>query len=164
MIIYVGVTISAVLDLSAITIYTIFDVDIEIAVCGIGIIAALYTTWGGFKAVVWAVVFQETAIIGGTIVSYFGLNAVGGLDSFFSYNADKLHIVLPAAILPWTALVIGLWIPNIYYWGLNQYIRQRTLAAKSLREGQIRDIICCGNKNNNSICYSVPVNYGSTTL
>jgi SSS family solute:Na+ symporter len=33
-------------------------------------------------------------------------------------------------------LVIGLWIPNIYYWGLNQYITQRTLASKSLREGQ----------------------------
>jgi SSS family solute:Na+ symporter len=47
-------------------------------------------------------------------------------------------MVLPAdhPVLPWTALVIGLWIPNIYYWGLNQYITQRTLAAKSLREGQ----------------------------
>jgi SSS family solute:Na+ symporter len=39
-------------------------------------------------------------------------------------------------VLPWTALVVGLWIPNFYYWGLNQYITQRTLAAKSLKEGQ----------------------------
>jgi SSS family solute:Na+ symporter len=47
-------------------------------------------------------------------------------------------MILPAdhPVLPWTALVVGLWIPNIYYWGLNQYITQRTLAAKSLREGQ----------------------------
>ena len=47
-------------------------------------------------------------------------------------------MILPAdhPVLPWTALVIGLWIPNFYYWGLNQYITQRTLAAKSLREGQ----------------------------
>jgi SSS family solute:Na+ symporter len=139
MVIYVGVTISAVIYSGGITIYTIFDVDLKTAVWGIGIIAALYTTWGGLKAVAWADVFQGTALIlGGAVVLYFGLNAVGGLDSFFTHNADKLHMILPAdhPVLPWTALVIGLWIPNIYYWGLNQYITQRTLAAKSLREGQ----------------------------
>jgi SSS family solute:Na+ symporter len=139
MVIYVGVTISAVIYSGAITIYTIFNVDIEIAVWGIGIIAALYTTWGGLKAVAWADVFQGTAlIIGGGVVLIFGLSAVGGLDSFFTHNADRLHMVLPAdhPVLPWTALVVGLWIPNIYYWGLNQYITQRTLAAKSLKEGQ----------------------------
>ena len=38
--------------------------------------------------------------------------------------------------LPWTALLIGLWIPNFFYWGLNQYIVQRTLGSKSLAEGQ----------------------------
>ena len=39
-------------------------------------------------------------------------------------------------IFPWTALLIGLWIPNFYYWGLNQYITQRVLGSASLREGQ----------------------------
>jgi SSS family solute:Na+ symporter len=139
MVIYVGVTIAAVIYSGGITIYTIFNVDLKVAVWGIGIIAALYTTWGGLKAVAWADVFQGTALIlGGAIVLFFALSAVGGLDSFFSYNADKLHMILPAdhPVLPWTALVIGLWIPNIYYWGLNQYITQRTLASKSLREGQ----------------------------
>jgi len=139
MVIYVGVTISAVIYSGGITIYTIFNVDIKTAVWGIGIIAALYTTWGGLKAVAWADVFQGTALIlGGAIVLFFGLSAVGGLDSFFTHNADRLHMILPAdhPVLPWTALVIGLWIPNIYYWGLNQYITQRTLAAKSLKEGQ----------------------------
>jgi SSS family solute:Na+ symporter len=45
---------------------------------------------------------------------------------------------LPASdpILPWTALLLGLWIPNFYYWGLNQYITQRTLGSASLAEGQ----------------------------
>ena len=139
MVIYVGVTISAVIYSGAITIYTIFNVDLEMAVWIIGVIAALYTTYGGLKAVAWADVFQGTAlIVGGAIVLVFGLYAVGGLDNFFTHNEDRLHMVLPAdhPVLPWTALVIGLWIPNIYYWGLNQYITQRTLAAKSLREGQ----------------------------
>ncbi len=45
---------------------------------------------------------------------------------------------LPAddKVLPYTALMLGLWIPNFYYWGLNQYITQRTLASSSLSEGQ----------------------------
>jgi SSS family solute:Na+ symporter len=57
-----------------------------------------------------------------------GANGVGG----------KLHMIRPATdtAIPWTALVVGLWIPNFFYWGLNQYIMQRTLAAKSLTEGQ----------------------------
>ena len=38
--------------------------------------------------------------------------------------------------IPVTAIFLGLWIPNFYYWGLNQYITQRTLGSKSLRQGQ----------------------------
>ena len=62
----------------------------------------------------------------------------GGVARFFELNSHKLHMVLPRSDLyvPWTALVVGLWIPNFYYWGLNQYITQRTLGAKSLAEGQ----------------------------
>jgi SSS family solute:Na+ symporter len=54
-------------------------------------------------------------------------------------NADKLHVVLPwnDPDVPWLAVFIGgLWIPNIFYWGLNQFITQRTLGAKNLAEGQ----------------------------
>ncbi len=52
--------------------------------------------------------------------------------------AGKLHMVRPASdpSIPWTALVVGLWIPNFFYWGLNQYITQRTLGARTLNEGQ----------------------------
>lgn len=51
----------------------------------------------------------------------------------------KLHMVRPATdpSIPWTALLVGLWIPNFFYWGLNQYIMQRTLGSKSLAEGQL---------------------------
>lgn len=57
-----------------------------------------------------------------------GPNGVGG----------KLHMVRPLSdpAIPWSALIIGLWIPNFFYWGLNQYIMQRTLGSKSLAEGQ----------------------------
>ncbi len=50
----------------------------------------------------------------------------------------KLHMKRPLddKEIPWSALLLGLWIPNFFYWGLNQYITQRTLGSKSLAEGQ----------------------------
>jgi len=57
-------------------------------------------------------------------------------------------MILPKdhSVLPWTALVIGLWIRNFYYWGLNQYICQRTLAAKTLKQGQLGVIFAASLK------------------
>ncbi|MGL4399434.1 MAG: sodium:solute symporter family transporter [Luteolibacter sp.] len=53
-------------------------------------------------------------------------------------SGGKLHMIRPKSdpAIPWTALILGLWIPNFFYWGLNQYIVQRTLGSKSLAEGQ----------------------------
>jgi SSS family solute:Na+ symporter len=143
MVIYVGVTIAAVVYSGGLTLQTIFG-DVEnprhllYGVLVIGGIAGLYTIWGGLKAVAWADLFQGSAlIIGGAITMFLGFKAIG-VSNFFETNVDKLHMILPRdhSVLPWTALVIGLWIPNFYYWGLNQYITQRTLAAKTLRQGQ----------------------------
>jgi SSS family solute:Na+ symporter len=139
-IIYVAVTIAAVLYSGGLTLHTIFGIDLTLAVWIIGIIAAFYTTYGGLKAVVWADLIQGSAlIIGGAITMILGFIAVGGVNNFLQTNADRLHMVLPAnhIEIPWTALLLGIWIPNFYYWGLNQYIMQRTLGAKSLRQGQI---------------------------
>ena len=51
----------------------------------------------------------------------------------------KLHMMRETTdpVMPWTVYLLGLWIPNFFYWGLNQYIMQRTLASKSLEEGQL---------------------------
>ncbi|MEM6885393.1 MAG: sodium/solute symporter, partial [Verrucomicrobiota bacterium] len=53
-------------------------------------------------------------------------------------DGGKIHMVRPKddPDMPWTALLIGIWIPNFFYWGLNQFIVQRTLGSKSLAEGQ----------------------------
>jgi SSS family solute:Na+ symporter len=66
--------------------------------------------------------------VDGEAVAKEGPNGSGG----------KIHMVRPKtdSDIPWTALLIGLWIPNFFYWGLNQYIVQRTLGSKSLAEGQ----------------------------
>lgn len=137
---YAGVTMATVLYAGAIAINTIFDVPIEIGVWVIGAIAGLYTVYGGLKAVVWSDVLQGTALlIGGVIVTVLAMDAVGGWEKFVQLSEGRLHTILPAdhPELPWTAVLIGgMWLPNIFYWGLNQFITQRTLAAKSLAEGQ----------------------------
>ncbi len=76
-------------------------------------------------------------------VSVESLENAGPLQRFFDLNQGelpdgKLHMVRPLddKKIPWSALLIGLWIPNFFYWGLNQYITQRTLGSRSLAEGQ----------------------------
>ncbi len=112
----------------------------------IGLVAGGYTIYGGLKAVVWSDLLQGAGLlIGGAVVAVLGLKQLGGgsllagWSSFSAANADKLHVVLPwnDPDVPWLAVFVGgLWIPNIFYWGLNQFITQRTLGAKSLAEGQ----------------------------
>jgi len=140
MVIYVTVTTTAVLYSGGLTLKTIFGLDLVTAVWLIGGIAALYTTWGGLKAVAWADLFQGAALLlGGLVTAVLSLRAAGGLGKFLEVNADRLHMVLPASHpdLPWTGLLLGMWIPIFYYCGLNQFIVQRTLASRSLREGQL---------------------------
>jgi SSS family solute:Na+ symporter len=147
MVVYITVTIAAVLYSGGLTLETIFDMNLTQSVWLIGGIAALYTTYGGLKAVAWADLFQGSAlIIGGLCVTCFSFIAIGGISSLFIHSCDKLHMILPAdhPELPWTTLLFGIWIPNFYYWGLNQYISQRTLAAKSLKQGQLGIIFAAG--------------------
>src|SRR5690606_6121908 len=108
----------------------------------IGAVAVFYTALGGLKAVLYADLIQGSALLlGGAVVLAFTLKAVGGWSAAMAVPEveQRMHMMLPAdhPIMPWTILILGIWIPNFYYWGLNQYITQRTLAARSLREGQL---------------------------
>jgi SSS family solute:Na+ symporter len=139
-VIYVVVLVTAVLFSGALTLHTIFGLDLAVAAWVIGGAAAVYTSWGGLKAVAWADLIQGLALLaGGLVVFFLGLSAVGGWESFATANADKLRMVLPAddPALPWTGVLGGMWIVLIYYCGLNQFIVQRNLAAKTLRDGQL---------------------------
>ena len=143
-----------------------FKVSLPVCCWVMGGLAAAYVAAGGLKACAWADLIQGIALIlGGALITYFTFEALGKADvasltagvsatgdavkgtvtadmgavsRFWALNAHKMHMLLPKAnkVIPWTALCLGLWIPNIYYWGLNQYITQRTLGASSVAEGQ----------------------------
>ncbi len=118
-----------------------------IGVWGIGLLASVYTIYGGLRAVVWSDFIQGIVILGGgAMVLGLGFAALGGeagflagATRFFAENRDRLHTILPAdhPEVPWTAVFVGgLWIAQFFYWGVNQFIVQRTLGARSLAEGQ----------------------------
>lgn len=112
--------------------------------------AAAYSIWGGLAAVAWTDVIQVVMLIfGGLITTIIALQQVtpdggifAGLSHMYATAGDKFHMILkrdnPEFMnLPGIGVLIGgMWVANLYYFGFNQYIIQRALAAKSLREAQ----------------------------
>ncbi|SKB38662.1 solute:Na+ symporter, SSS family [Salegentibacter holothuriorum] len=165
---FVFVNLTSVLYLGATALDTIMgtgDGSLFIyAILGLAFFAAAYSLYGGLSAVAWTDVVQVVLlIIGGLITTFIALSHVtedGGVISGmvsvyeqvpekFSMILEKGEIITPNGKDAWwdlpglAVLIGGLWVANLYYWGFNQYIIQRTLAAKSLRESQ-KGIILAG--------------------
>ncbi len=151
---FVFVNLTSVLFLGAQAIDTIIGTGdgsmVIYAIIGLAFIAAAYSLYGGLSAVAWTDVIQVVFLtLGGMITTVIALNHVTpeggvmhGLDFIYEHAGEKFHMILkrdnPEFFnLPGIAVLIGgMWVANLYYWGFNQYIIQRALAAKSLREAQ----------------------------
>lgn len=137
---YILVTMATVLYSGALALTSIFGINLITGIWLIGIIAGGYTVYGGLKAVVWSDLIQGiTLLCVGLLVMFLSFQKVGGYEKFVELSGEKLHTVLPwnHPRMPWVSVFIGgLWVQNLFYWGLNQFISQRTLAAKDLQEGQ----------------------------
>ncbi len=158
---FIFVNLTSVLYLGATAIDTILGdgtgSTLLYAIVGLAMFAAAYSLWGGLAAVAWTDVVQVVLLItGGLITTFIALSHVspdGGVISGFktiyetvpakfSMILEKGEIITPNGKDAWldlpglSVLIGGLWVANLYYWGFNQYIIQRTLAAKSLRESQ----------------------------
>ncbi len=140
MLAYVFVALATVLYSGALALEAVIGLDVITGIWIIGALSGLYVTYGGLRAVVWTELIQGTALLlGALLVFVLSLNALGGWAEFTALSAGKLHTVLPwnDPEMPWLAVFVGgLWIPNLFYWGLNQFITQRALAARSLADGQ----------------------------
>ncbi|WP_165731335.1 sodium/sugar symporter [Polaribacter sp. 20A6] len=147
---YIFVNLASVLYLGGLAIETIMGVDMMYAIIGLALFAAAYSLYGGLSAVAWTDVIQVVFLVfGGLVTTYLALNTVSGgegmlagFSKVWEAAPEKFHMILEESNdnyvnLPgiWV-LVGGLWVANLYYWGFNQYIIQRTLAAKSLKESQ----------------------------
>ena len=147
---YVFVNLASVLYLGSLALETIMGIPMMYGVLGLALFAAAYSLYGGLSAVAWTDVIQVVFLIfGGLVTTYLALNTVSGGEGVFAgiktvYEAapDRFVMILDESNpeyknLPGIAVLVGgLWVANLYYWGFNQYIIQRTLAAKSLKEAQ----------------------------
>ncbi len=146
---YVFVNLTSIIWLGSIAVTKVAGIDQNIALVILGAFALLYQLRGGLKAVALTDIVQVTLLVlGGLVVAYLTLTKIGGGDLFAGFHTlvasapDHFHMILqkgdPHYIdLPGLSVLIGgMWIANIAYWGFNQYIIQRALAAKSLDEAQ----------------------------
>ncbi|AEF04974.1 sodium/sugar symporter [Alteromonas sp. K632G] len=148
--VYVFVNLTAVLWLGALAINTIAGVDMVYGMIFLGAFSLAYSLYGGLKAVALTDIIQVVLLIfGGLFLSYTALNLISGgngpIQGFIDLSnqlPEKFDMILSKdnphyMDLPGISVLIGgMWIMNLSYWGFNQYIIQRTLAAKSLQEAQ----------------------------
>ena len=147
---YVFVNLASVLYLGSLALETIMGIPMIYGVMGLALFAAAYSLYGGLSAVAWTDVIQVVfLVLGGLFTTYLALDTVSdgqgviaGLKTVYEAAPDRFSMILDKSNpeyknLPGIGVLVGgLWVANLYYWGFNQYIIQRTLAAKSLKESQ----------------------------
>ncbi len=148
--VYVFVNLTSILWLGALAINTVTGLELTWALLVLASFAAAYSLYGGLKAVALTDIIQVVLLVmGGLMIAYISMNEISGgagVLAGFSMVLDQVpekfdmilskdsphYVHLPGI----SVLVGGMWIMNLSYWGFNQYIIQRALAAKDAREAQ----------------------------
>lgn len=161
LLVYVFVNLTSVSYLGALALEKIMGVPLQYGIIGLLIFSGVYSIYGGLTAVAWTDVVQVIVLIlGGLVTTYLALDAVGegsgvligmanlyeGAREHFVMVIPKGEIMIPDGLgglkdayqdLPGVAVVLGaMWLTNIGYWGFNQYIIQKGLAAKSIEDAK----------------------------
>ena len=134
------VDVSATLYAGGVAVQLIFpEYPLWLIIGALAIIAGLYTVSGGLSAVVYTDAIQAIILIGGSIIiTLYAWDQSGGMEEVMKITEpDHFNIIKSSSdkSLPWPGL-IGVLIIGFYFWGTNQYITQRTLAAKNVLQGQ----------------------------
>jgi solute:Na+ symporter, SSS family len=148
------VTIPSVLYSGSIAVLKLFDVpellqlgysaSLLLTIVLIGALGAAYAILGGLRAVAVSDTLNGVGLlIVGVAVPWLGLQALGegsvgaGLNILLTTETHKLNAIGgPSDPTPFATLFTGMVFANLFYWCTNQYVIQRTLAARSLAEGQ----------------------------
>jgi SSS family solute:Na+ symporter len=147
---YIFVNLTSIIWLGSIAVNKIAGIDQDTALYILAAFALFYQLYGGLKAVALTDIVQVTLLVlGGLLVSGLTLSKIGGdagiVGGFVALTQaapDHFHMILKPdnpfyKDLPGLSVLLGgMWVANLSYWGFNQYIIQRALAAKDLREAQ----------------------------
>ncbi|MEO0347118.1 MAG: sodium/sugar symporter [Pseudomonadota bacterium] len=148
--IYVFVNLTSILWLGALALNTVAGVDLTVGLAALGLFAAAYSLYGGLKAVALTDIIQVTLLVfGGILIAWISLDAVSdgqgaiaGFKTLVERTPERFDLIFTKdsphyMSLPGLSVLLGgMWIMNLSYWGFNQYIIQRALAAKDTREAQ----------------------------
>lgn len=150
LILYIFVNLTSIIWLGSVVVTQVAGINQDVALFSLGSFALLYQIRGGLKAVALTDIVQVTLLVfGGLVVAFLALGKIGGdggvIEGFLTLQRrvpDHFDMILSPGNphykeLPGIAVLVGgMWIANLSYWGFNQYIIQRALAAKSVGEAQ----------------------------
>ena len=148
--VYVFVNLTSILWLGALAINTVTGIDLTLGLVLLGFFAVSYSLYGGLKAVALTDIVQVVLLVaGGLMIAAIllekisgGAGVMPGLVTLMETVPDRFDMILAKdhphyMSLPGVSVLIGgMWVMNVSYWGFNQYIIQRALAAKSVSEAQ----------------------------
>ncbi len=137
---YVLTKVSVTVYAGGIVIASILQIDFWFGALLTVVLTGIYTVLGGMKAVVYTEALQTVVlVIGAGTLTFIGLDAVGGWEGMKSaIEPNYLNMWRPPSDpdFPWPSLVFSSTIVGIWYWCTDQYIVQRVLAAKNIKEGR----------------------------
>ncbi len=166
LLVYLFVNLTSVSWLGATAMEQILGIPKMYGVIGLLVFAGVYSIYGGLKAVAWTDVLQVVFLVGGGLITaWFALAAISdtnsAIDGFrmvydkvvstpndlhFNMIIEKGRSLIPDGTggtkdpfvdLPGVAVIFGaMWLTNLGYWGFNQYIIQKGLAAKNMKEAK----------------------------
>ncbi|MBD8488005.1 sodium/sugar symporter [Echinicola sp. CAU 1574] len=161
LLVYVFVNLTSVSYLGALALDKIMGIPLQYGIIGLLIFSGIYSIYGGLEAVAWTDVVQVIILVaGGLITTFLALDAVGmgdgviaGIGNLYQDAKDHFVMIMPQGRvmvpdgvggsrdafqdLPGLAVILGgMWLTNLGYWGFNQYIIQKGLAAKSIEEAK----------------------------
>jgi SSS family solute:Na+ symporter len=137
---YVLTKISVTIYAGGVVVSALLGIDFWTGAIVTVILTGIYTILGGMRAVVYTETLQAVLlIIGAAILTYIGLDRVGGWSSMQeTLGPEYFNMWRPATDpdFPWPSLLITSTIVGIWYWCTDQYIVQRALTARNIKEGR----------------------------
>ena len=137
---YILTKISVTIYAGGVVVSALLGIDFWTGAIATVVLTGLYTVLGGMRAVVYTEALQAVIlIVGAAALTFIGLEHVGGWSSMAeTVTPEYLNMWRSSSDpdFPWPALVITSTIVGVWYWCTDQYIVQRALTAKNIKEGR----------------------------
>jgi solute:Na+ symporter, SSS family len=142
-----GVVFKDVFDIDSITFWG-YEIDFFwISAVGLVVLTGIYTTFGGMKAVLYTSVLQTPILLIGSIaVLVLGLIKVGGWNEMMeicsanvTVHGDSMTSLIRSPKdpdFPWTGVILGSAIIGFWYWCTDQFIVQRVLSGRDMKQSR----------------------------